>query len=125
MPDEDLPPIDADDLPPTPGSEPVVARQAEFPQLGGDAPAGKLSLDSFQDVPITITARLGHAVLPIADILKLGPGAVVELDERIDQPIELTVRGVPFATGEVVVVDNHFAIRIVSLSPPRGARAEQ
>lgn len=125
MPDEDMPPLDLDEPTPQPGAEPVVARQAEFPQLGHDAPTGRLSLDSFQDVPITITARLGHAVLPIADILKLGPGAVVELDERIDQPIELTVRGVPFATGEVVVVDHHFAIRILSLTPTRSGRADQ
>ena len=83
-----------------------------------------LTLDSLRDVPITITAKLGHTVLPIAEILKLGPGAVVELEQAVGQPVELTVRGVPFAVGEVVVVDDHFAIRIKSLLPPRGAKAE-
>jgi flagellar motor switch protein FliN/FliY len=104
----------------------VVARPPEFGQLeprGGGAVAS--SLDSLRDVPITITARLGHAVLPIGDILKLGPGAVVELEEPVTQPVELAVRGVPFATGEVVVVDGHFAVRIKTLLPPRGGRPDE
>lgn len=102
----------------------VVARPPEFPQLDPKpAAGGGSSLDSLRDVPITVTARLGHAVLPIGDILKLGPGAVVELEEGVNQPVELTVRGVPFATGEVVVVDGHFAVRIKALLPPRGGRA--
>ncbi len=112
---------------PTPTDEPssVVARRPEFPQLdprGGAA--GASTLDSLRDVPITITARLGHTVLPIGEILTLGPGSVVELQEAVGSPIELTVRGVPFALGEVVVVDDRFAVRIKSLLAPRSGRAE-
>lgn len=110
-----------------PATEPttVEARTPEFPALDpNSATAGATPLDSLRDVPITITARLGHATLPIGAILRLGPGAVVELEEPISAPIELTVRGVPFATGEVIVVDDHFAIRIKSLLPPRGGKAE-
>lgn len=109
-----------------PGARPeVVARQPEFARLDSrGASTGGTSLDSLRDVPITITARLGHTVLPIGEILKLGPGSVIELEEAVGQPIELTVRGVPFATGEVVVVDDHFAIRIRTLLPPRSGRSE-
>lgn len=103
----------------------VVAQQPEFSQLEPrSGPPASNSMDSLRDVPITITARLGHTVLPIAEILRLGPGSVVELEESISQPIELTVRGVPFATAEVVVVDDHFAVRIKKLLPPRGGRPE-
>ena len=73
-------------------------------------------------MPITITARLGQTVLPIGEILKLGPGAVVELDRDVSQPVELTVRGMVFARGEVVVVEGHFAIRIKELMPSRGGK---
>jgi flagellar motor switch protein FliN/FliY len=120
MPDA-APPLD-----PPPESPPgVVASPPEFPRLEPAAgPAAGTPLDSLRDVPITITVRLGHAVLPIAEILKLGPGAVVELEETVGAPVELTVRGVPFATGEVVVVEDHFAVRIKTLLPPRGARGE-
>lgn len=129
MPDTDIPtPTGPPDAPPSgpPDSPPdIVAKHAAFPRLEPHAgPVASSSLDSLRDVPITITARLGHVVLPIAEILKLGPGSVVELEEAVGQPIELTVRGVPFATGEVVVVDDHFAIRIKSLLPPRSGRGE-
>jgi flagellar motor switch protein FliN len=113
--------------PDSPGSGPpeIVAKQPEFARLEPrtSSTAGT-SLDSLRDVPITLTARLGHTVLPIAEILKLGPGSVIELEESVGQPIELTVRGVPFATGEVVVVDDHFAIRIKTLLPPRAGKGE-
>lgn len=109
----------------TAAPEQVEARRPEFPALDPRAAAGGGStLDSLRDVPITITARLGSATLPIGDILRLGPGAVVELDQDVGAPVELTVRGVPFATGEVIVVDNHFAIRIKALLPPRGGKAD-
>jgi flagellar motor switch protein FliN/FliY len=115
---------DATATPESAAAAEVEARPTEFAQLspGPAVPSGS-SLDSFRDVPITITAQLGHTVLSIAEILKLAPGAVVELDEAVGTPIELTVRGVPFATGEVVVVDDHFAVRIKSLLPPRGGKS--
>jgi flagellar motor switch protein FliN len=113
-----------DTAPPT-ADPPVEARRPEFPTLDPRTGTGAgTPLDSLRDVPITITAQLGHATLPIAAILRLGPGAVVELDENVGAPIELTVRGVPFATGEVIVIDDHFAIRIKSLLPPRTGKAD-
>ncbi|MBN9119000.1 MAG: FliM/FliN family flagellar motor switch protein [Planctomycetes bacterium] len=111
--------------PPPTDLPPVEARRPEFPALDPTSGAtGGTPLDSLRDVPITITARLGHVTLPIAAILRLGPGAVVELEETISTPVELTVRGVPFATGEVIVVNDHFAIRIKNLLPPRGGKAD-
>lgn len=111
--------------PAPPADPPVEARRPEFPVLDPRTVVGAgTPLDSLRDVPITITAQLGHATLPIAAILRLGPGAVVELDENIGAPIELTVRGVPFATGEVIVVDDHFAIRIKALLPPRTGKVD-
>lgn len=101
----------------------IVARQAEFAQLQATGSAAAGGVDFLRDVPVTITAQLGHTVLPIGDILRLGPGSVVELDEAVHQPIQLTVRGVPFAVGEVVVVEDRFAIRIKALLPPRGGKA--
>jgi flagellar motor switch protein FliN/FliY len=113
------------DAPPDEHAAPeVVARPPAFAQLDPRPGQGAGSLDALRDVPITVTARLGHVVLPIGEILSLGPGSVIELEESVNQPIELTVRGVPFATAEVVVVDDHFAVRIKTLLPPRGGRAE-
>lgn len=115
----------AETTPMDPADPAVVAKHAEFPQFESRAGAGAgNTLDSLRDVPITVTARLGHTVMPIAEILTLGPGAVVELEEVISAPVELTVRGVPFAVGEVVVVGEHFAVRIKNLLPPGSGKAE-
>lgn len=101
----------------------ILAKMAEFAQLlPQPGSTSNASLDFLRDVPITISAQLGHTTLPIGEILRLGPGAVVELSEPVDQPIQLMVRGVPFATAEVVVVEDRFAVRIKSLLPPRGGK---
>jgi flagellar motor switch protein FliN len=107
--------------PDAPSEADVVARAAEFSQLApADAGEAGPTLAFLQDVPVTITARLGQVTLPIGEVLTLGPGAVLELDRDVTQPVELTVRGMIFARGEVVVVDDHFAIRIKELVTPRG-----
>jgi len=114
------PPTDTPETPlASPEMKDVLAKLAEFLPLTSKGSASGPSLDFLQDVPITITARLGQTVMPIGDILKLGPGAVVELDRDISQPVDLTVRGMVFARGEVVVVDGNFAIRIKELMPTK------
>lgn len=120
-------PTDTPADPPTPtGPEvkEILAKMAEFaqllPQSGATGPGA--NVDFLRDVPVTVSAQLGHVVLPIAEVLKLSPGAVVELEEMTHQPITLMVRGVAFATGEVVVVDDRFAVRIKSLLTPKGAK---
>jgi flagellar motor switch protein FliN/FliY len=91
----------------------VVANMANFPELESMANgAGMGSLQQLLDVSVCVTAELGRVTLSIGDILKLGPGSVVELDRSVSEPIDLFVQGVPFARGEVVVVEDRFAIRI-------------
>jgi flagellar motor switch protein FliN len=126
-------PGDPLDMPGAPGAAPaatpqspgeVIARMAEFAQLAPETGEGAPTLQFLKDVPVTISARLGQVTLPIADILRLGPGAILELDRDVSQPVELTVRGMTFARGEVVVVDDHFAIRIKELMQPRSTKGK-
>jgi len=103
----------------------VVAEVPEFQQLGqGTVGAGGGSIDMLNDIPITLTATLGQTVLTIGDILKLGPGATVGLDREVTQPVDLMVGGKVFARGEVIVVNDRFAVRIKELGSPQpgGAR---
>ena len=94
----------------------VMAKVADFAELAHpEQAAAGASLDFLADVPVTVSARLGQVVLPIGDVLKLGPGAVLELDRDVTQPVDLTVRGQVFARGEVVVVDGQFAVRVREL----------
>jgi flagellar motor switch protein FliN/FliY len=94
----------------------VVARAAEFAALNpANGGAALSSLDHLLNVTVTITAELGRTTRPIGDVLKYGVGSVVELDRTVSEPVELLVQGVPVARGEVVVVDDRFAVRITEI----------
>ncbi len=94
----------------------VVVRTAEFAALEpGLAGAGLGSLQHLLGVNVTVTAELGRATRPIGDVLKFGVGSVVELGRAVAEPVELLVQGVRVARGEVVVVDDRFAVRITEI----------
>jgi flagellar motor switch protein FliN/FliY len=98
----------------------VVARLADFPELQAIAPAAAAgALNQLLDVSVCVTAELGRVTMSIGEILKLGPGSVVGLDRNVTEPVDLLVQGVPFARGEVVVVDDRFAIRIREIIDPK------
>ena len=92
----------------------IEARVPEFAELSqqaarGDAPG---SLDHLMDVSCTVTAELGRLKMSIGDVLKLNVGSILELDRLVSEPVDILVQGVLLARGEVVVVNNHFAVRI-------------
>ncbi len=69
------------------------------------------------DVRVTVSAELGRVTMPIGDLLKLGEGSVVELNHPVTGPIDLVANGVRIARGEVVVVDDCFAVQIKQIEP--------
>ncbi len=98
----------------------VLASIAEFPEFKAIAAAGEAgSLNHLLDVAVSVTAELGRVTMSIGEILKLGIGSVVGLDRSISEPIDLLVQGVPFARGEVVVIEDRFAIRIQEILDPK------
>ncbi|WP_338825279.1 hypothetical protein MHOCP_08070 [Moorella humiferrea] len=76
------------------------------------------NIDLILDVPLDVEVILGTATKRIQDILALGPGAIVELDRLVDEPVQITVNGVPIAQGEVVVVNENFGVRITHILDP-------
>ena len=67
------------------------------------------------EVNIDVIAILGTAELKISQILQLGRGAVVELERKIGEPIELRAEGHTIARGEVVVVEDKLAIQLTEI----------
>jgi flagellar motor switch protein FliN/FliY len=61
-------------------------------------------------VPVSIT--IGQVEIPVRQLLQLGPGSVLKLDKPIEAPVDLFLKETKFATADVVVVDNRFAVRI-------------
>ncbi|MDK2820401.1 MAG: flagellar motor switch protein FliN [Clostridia bacterium] len=76
------------------------------------------NLDLILDVPLDVEVILGSVSKQIGDILKLAPGAIVELERMVDDPVQITVNGRPIAQGEVVVVNENFGIRITNILDP-------
>lgn len=69
------------------------------------AARGPRDLEAVYDIPVVVSAVLGKVSMPINQLLKLGRGAVVELDRRLGEPIEIYVNTRLVARGEVVMVD--------------------
>jgi flagellar motor switch protein FliM len=89
---------------------------------GADCPPGEAreqlaSLERMLGVPVRVWAELGRARMGLGRVLELPPGAVVELDQGCEEPIELFAGGMRFATAELLVTaDGEWAVRVSELS---------
>lgn len=81
---------------------------------------GQANLDLVHDVPLQISAVLGKAVMPLREVVSMQSGTVFELDKLSAEPIDLYVNNILIARGEVVVVDDKYAVKISELNPQIG-----
>jgi flagellar motor switch protein FliN/FliY len=77
-----------------------------------NAPA---NMEILMDLPVRVTVELGSCMMPMREVLQLGAGSVVQLDKVADAPVDLYVNQKRIARGEVVVVEDHFGIKITEL----------
>jgi flagellar motor switch protein FliN/FliY len=80
--------------------------------------APRENIDMLLDIDLDVSIELGRSLLSIKRILELAPGSIVELDRMAGEPVDLLVNSKVVARGEVVVIDESFGIRIVSLVSP-------
>jgi flagellar motor switch protein FliN/FliY len=100
------------------GKGPVGAvREPPLPSSAA-ASNGKRNINLLLDVELPVALRFGKREMPLGDILELCAGAVVELDQKILEPVELLVGGKVVAQGEVVVLDGHYALRVTEVLNP-------
>ncbi len=69
-------------------------------------PAGR-DLEAVYDIPVQVSAVLGRATMQVSQLLKLGRGAVVELDRKLGEAVDIYVNNRLVARGEVVMVDDN------------------
>jgi flagellar motor switch protein FliN len=81
------------------------------------AAPGHANLDLVHDVPLEISAVLGQTELSLREVVSMTTGSVFELDKLSTDPIDLYVNNILIARGEVVVVDDKFAVKISELNP--------
>ncbi|MCB1970815.1 MAG: flagellar motor switch protein FliN [Geminicoccaceae bacterium] len=73
------------------------------------------ALSAVYDIPVQLAAVLGKTSMPVNQLLRLGRGAVVELDRRVGEPIDIYVNNRLVARGEVLVVDDHLGITMTEI----------
>jgi flagellar motor switch protein FliN len=73
------------------------------------------NLNLVLDVPVNLTIELGGCQLPMREVLQLNVGSVVQLDKPADAPVELSINGKLIARGEVVVIEDHFGVKITEI----------
>ena len=99
----------------------VEVSPAEFGELGEAAPGdGKgRKIDLLLDVELDVSVELGRKIMIVGDILRLGKGSVIELNKLAGEPVDVLVNGKKLAEGEVVVVEDHFGVRLTHLLDPK------
>jgi len=91
--------------PPAPESPPATSKNSR-------------NIELLLDVELPVALRFGKSDMLLSSILELSPGSVVELDQKIVEPVELLVGGKIIAQGEVVVLDDHYALRVTEVLNP-------
>lgn len=90
--------------------EPLDPRAAELA-----VPTGARDLEAVYDIPVQVSAVLGKANMQVSQLLKLGRGAVVELDRKVGEAIDIYVNNRLVARGEVVVVDDRLGVTMTEI----------
>ena len=89
------------------GAQPGIAESAA--EARSPVPA---SLDALMDVSMPVVIEIGRTHLTVQEVLQLGAGSVIQLDRAVGEPVDIYVSDRRLAQGEVVVVGEHFGVRV-------------
>jgi len=85
------------------------------PDEDTNRPHGASDLEAVYDIPVQVSAVLGKATMQVNQLLKLGRGAVVELDRKVGEAIDIYVNNRLVARGEVVVVEDKLGVTMTEI----------
>jgi flagellar motor switch protein FliN/FliY len=91
---------------------------ADMTQYASDSESqnrGAADLEAVFDVPVKVSAVLGRARMEVGELLKLGPGAVLELDRKVGEAIDIYVNDRLVARGEVVLVEEKLGVTMTEI----------
>ena len=75
-----------------------------------------ITLEKVYDIPVQITAVIGRSSMSVSQLLKLSKGAVVELDRKVGEAIDIFVNDRLIAKGEIVIVEDRVGVTLTELS---------
>ena len=96
---------------------PVASEEPAIVEDDGQNDAAQVNerMSAVYDIPMQLAAVLGKASMPVNQLLRLGRGAVVELDRKVGEPVDLYVNNRLVARGEVLIVDDHLGITMTEI----------
>ncbi len=112
--------LELTELPPDQeGTQPGSGDETTGGDAGGDTDAAFTAqakdLEAVYDIPVQVSAVLGKATMQVSQLLKLGRGAVVELDRKVGEAVDIYVNNRLVARGEVVVVDERLGVTMTEI----------
>ncbi len=92
-----------------------------FPGLVPESKTSPLpvNISPFMDVNLKVSVILGETKMSMGELLKLGSGSIIELNNATGDPIDILINDTLYAKGEVVVVDECFGVKIVEIVNPQ------
>ena len=97
------------------GQVPAADAGTLAPEAGDPSTRGAEDLEAVFDVPVQVSAVLGRSKMDIGELLKLGPGTVLELDRRVGEAIDIYVNNRLVARGEVVLVEDKLGVTMTEI----------
>ncbi|MCX7993829.1 MAG: flagellar motor switch protein FliN [Fimbriimonadales bacterium] len=119
-----LPPAQADpfaslmDTPEPTAPSPAAPAPMAFNPFAETDDAPERNIDLLMDIPLEVSVELGRVTMLIRELLEVGTGSIIELQKAAGEPVEVLVNGRLIARGEVVVVEDNFAVRITEILSP-------
>ena len=95
------------------------AQFMQLEELAAEANIPAASIARLFDVKVDVEVILGKKKVALEEVLKLQPGSLVELNRMAGEPVDLTANGKLIARGEVVVIEDHFGIKILEIAGTR------
>jgi flagellar motor switch protein FliN/FliY len=97
-------------------TEAVHAQVNELEQLQASVPEdGSMGLDQLLAVGVEVTVEVGRSRSTFAELMKMGPGTLLELDRDAHEPADILVNGKIVASGEIVTIGDRYGVRITSV----------
>mgnify|MGYP002624555645 CR=1 FL=1 len=93
--------------------EPILKRESSLDDF--DVPSSASDLEAVYDIPVKVSAILGKSKIKVSQLLKINKGAIIELDKKVGEAIDIYVNNNLVARGEVVVVDDKLGITMTEI----------
>jgi len=94
-------------------SEPILRKDVGTEDF--DIPTSTSDLEAVYNIPVKVSAVLGKTSMKVSQLMKLNKGAIIELDRKVGEAIDIYVNNSLVARGEVVVVDDKLGITMTEI----------